>query len=247
MNINCLIVDDDPYIRSELAKLLDSSAEGTILMAAFEDPLEAMKYIEKSPPNILFLDIQMPQMSGFKMLDLLGDIHFEVIFITSFNEYAVKAIRYSAFDYLLKPIQSADLKMSLERYRQRKEKLLLQSRLSNLKHNLSIQSEKELQLIVGTKQGEYRFSPGKIIRCEADSNYTMIHSSGSKKFMASKTLREIEEQLTGAGFLRVHKSHLVNPDYIVEFLHQNKIVMKDMSHVPVSRRRAPLVKLHLAV
>ncbi len=243
MKIKSIIVDDDPFARAEVKELLANNFSTDVeLMADFENPKHAIKYIQSHHPQLIFLDIQMPHITGFEMLEQLDTSNFEVIFCTSFNQYAIQAIKLSALDYLLKPIEEHELRKAIERFKQKTEKTLTQLRLANLKHNMNAHDENQFQLIIPTKQGEHQFPAQDIIRCEADSNYTSIHLVSKKKFLASKTLGDIEEMLSREKFLRIHKSHLVNTAHINQLTSQDEVVMKDGVHIPISRRRLAEVK-----
>ncbi len=243
MKIKSVIVDDDAFARGELKELLvNQFSEDIELMSDFENPQLAINYIQSHAPQLIFLDIQMPLMTGFEMLEQLDTTNFEVIFCTSFNQYAIQAIKHSALDYLLKPIDENELRKTIERFKQKTEKTLTNLRLANLKHNMNAQDENQFQLIIPTKQGEYQFPAQDIIRCEADSNYTSIYLVNKKKFLASKTLGDIEEMLSREKFLRIHKSHLVNSTHITQLTSQNEVVMSDNMRIPISRRRLQEVK-----
>lgn len=243
MKVRAVIVDDDIFVREELKDLVKSSLANEIeIIGDFEHPLEAIEFIRKNKPDIIFADIQMPVMNGFEMLDHLDTAEFEVIFITSFNQYAIQAIRYSALDYLLKPIEEDHLKKALSRYKQRTEKILTITRLANLKHNFNTEDESRFQLIIPTKQGEFQFSLDEIVHCVADSNYTMIHLNGNRKFLASKTLSDIEGMLPEGNFLRIHKSHLVNLNHILKLSPNDEVIMSDHTSITISRRRLTEVK-----
>jgi two-component system LytT family response regulator len=240
--IRAVFVDDDPYVSDELRQML-LNEKGIELLADFRHPLEAISFIRNAKPDLLFLDIQMPVMNGFEMLDQLShDWDFEVVFITSFNQYAIKAIKYSALDYLLKPIGEKELKAAISRFREKAERIKTKVRLSNLKHNLSADSEQEFKLVLLTKQGDHHFRASEIIRCEADSNYTQIHLSTGKKFLASKTLSGVEEMLTGESFIRIHKSHLINLSHVNRITTEDVVFMSDSAQLPVSRRRLSEVR-----
>jgi len=247
MRIRSVIVDDDDFVRTELEKVLSKEFNADIeVIASFASPSVAIDYIKKNQPELLFLDIQMPEMSGFELVDVLPEKNFEVIFITSYNEYAIKAIKYSALDYLLKPIKTQELKEAIVRYKDKTDTIKLQTRLSTLKENLLAKDESELQLVVSSKQGEHRFAVADIVRCEADSNYTHIYLTNQKKYLASKTLSDVEHMLSEAKFIRVHKSHLVNMSHVANLTHQIELTMKDNSRVPVSRRRVAEVRKMLS-
>jgi two-component system LytT family response regulator len=241
--IKAIVVDDDPFIRKEMSQLLTQSFKNDIeLLEVFDKPHDAIQFVKSHKPDLLFLDIQMPDMNGFEMMDQLGGENFEVIFITSFNEYAIRAIKYSALDYLLKPVDGIELRNALNRYRNRKEPNVSKTRLENLRHNMHVQNDAQLQLVIPTKQGDYQFSINDIVRCEADSNYTNIYLKGKRKFTASKTLSDIEEMLAGALFMRVHKSHLVNLEHVKRLTSEDELILSDESHIAISRRRLAEVK-----
>lgn len=247
MKIETCIIDDDPFIRQELQDELNQHYKDEIkIIGVYGQAEDALEALSAHPPQLVFLDIQMPGMNGFELLDRLGDVSFEVIFITSFNQYAIQAIRYSALDYLLKPIDRTELGKAIERFKSIADKALLQSRLQNLRHNLKASHEKDFQLIIPTKQGEYQFAAGDIIRCEADSNYTVLYLTKSKKFVASKTLGDIEAMLNPESFLRVHKTHLVHLAHVDRLNTEGELILKDGSHIPVSRRRLTEVKVMLS-
>lgn len=237
-----VLVDDDPYAVESLRDLLKTMPQVEVV-AAFTQPEEAVAFIKKFPPDVVFLDIQMPGMSGFEMLDALGTDVPEIIFVTAHNQYAITAIRYSALDYLLKPVARDDLRNSLERFNRKTEKILTQSKLLNLKHNLSAQAEQDFDLVLTTKsEGEHRFRSGDIIRCEADSNYTGIYLKSGKRFLASKTLGDLEVMLSPACFVRIHKSHIINTSYVEGFTKNHEVTMTDQSLLPISKRRFQEVK-----
>jgi two-component system, LytTR family, response regulator len=243
MKIRSVIVDDDAFVRVELKGVIDEFLSTDVeIIADFDQPQTALPFITREKPDLLFLDIQMPGMNGFEMLDHLDTSVFEVIFVTSFNHYAIQAIRYSALDYLLKPVDRYELVQSVTRYRQRTEKILTHARLDNLKHNMQVGNEQDFQLILSTKQGEYQFRAQDIVRCEADSNYTLIHLVANRRFLASKTLGDIEHMLSGERFLRIHKSHLVNASHISHLTAHDELMMSDNIRLPVSRRRLPTVR-----
>jgi two-component system, LytTR family, response regulator len=236
-SIRVVFVDDDSYVSDELRDLLTAMPE-VELLGDFRHPLEAIPFIRSTRPDLLFLDIQMPVMNGFEMLDQLPqDWDFDVVFITSYNQYAIQAIKYSALDYLLKPIGVSELNSAIGRYNEKAEKIKTRVRLSNLKHNLSANSEQEFKLVLLTKQGDHHFKASEIIRCEADSNYTQIHLSTGKKFLASKTLSGVEEMLSGESFIRIHKSHLINLFHVSNLTSEDEILMSDRAQLPISRRR----------
>jgi len=246
--IKCIIIDDDVFTREQLKdKLLSLFPDDIVVQASCENGIEGMEAVRKFNPSLVFLDIQMPGITGFQMLDALDRHDFEVVFITSFNQYAITAIRYSALDYLLKPIDDDDLQGAIARFREKTNALTLKSRLQNLMHNIASADPANLKLLIPTRQGEKNIPVSDIIRCEADSNYTHFFLKDKTKFTSSKTLKEYEGVLSQNDFVRVHKSHIVNKNHIDSIRDESCIVMSDKSEVEISRRRLAEVKSAIQV
>ncbi len=243
MAINCVIIDDDRWVIEELKLLLNRLSESEInIVAAFDSPSEGLEFLSNQPVDLLFLDIRMPDMNGFELLDRIPTLSSEVIFITSYDEFAIRAIKYSALDYILKPVQLSDLEEAVNRYQSKIEKIDLKGRLSSLQLNLKSRKIVDMRLVIPTKQGDHHFAIPDIVRCEADSNYTVIHSHSKRKFLASKTLGELEELLQKEAFIRIHKSHMINRTFISNITADGKILLTNGETVPISRRRWSEVK-----
>lgn len=241
MKIRAVIVDDDDYAIRSLESSL-ANVEDIQLLASFTDPRASISFIKEQKPDLLFLDIRMPEMSGFDLMDEIYDDVSEVIFVTGYNEYAITALRYSALDYLLKPVRVEDIESALKRYYQRSERILTQSKILNLKQNLNVEKN-DFELVLLTKSdGEKRFRAGDIIRCEADSNYTQIFLTKGRKFTASKTLSDLENMLDENDFIRIHKSHVVNKNHIQSIGRESELTLSDGASVPISRRRLQEVR-----
>jgi len=196
---------------------------------------EAIPLISSFQPDIVFLDIQMPQQSGFDLLKAVDNWNFEVIFTTAYNEFAIQAIRFSALDYLLKPVDAGELKKAVERFKVKRiyapageelYKNFLQN-VSNKNRRLALPGITDIKYV----QVE------DIVRLEADRNYTRFFFSDKKEFIASKTLKEYEELLDGCGFIRIHRTHLINSRYIKEYEREGTMVLKDNTTVDVARRK----------
>ena len=202
------------------------------------DAAEGIHLLKTYQPQILFLDIQMPVMSGFDVLRHFPNLPFNIIFTTAYDEYAIQAIRFSALDFLLKPIDADELQMAVEKY-MIKEVLQMsnQSLYANFLHNITTQKKEDFRLALSTSEGTYFYTPDQIIRLEGESNYTRFFFTEKKPMLASKTLKEFEEMLTTHGFVRIHKSHLVNKKYITNLSGDGVITMTDKSKVEISRRR----------
>jgi two-component system, LytTR family, response regulator len=236
-----VLVDDDNYALDTLSKALDGF-EDVMVMRQFNNATQAVEFLLHHRPDLLLLDIQMPELNGFDVLDRLGQEAPEVIFVTSYDEYALRAIRYSALDYLLKPVLTPTLREALDRYHQRQERWMSQLRLANLRYNLSVEGTSEPRLVFLTKQGERQFAAKEIIRCEGESNYTWIHLKDGKKFLASKTLSDVEGMLGNDHFLRIHKSHIINTSHIQRITMDSVVVMCDETCLRISRRRMAEIK-----
>lgn len=199
---------------------------------------EAHNFLQQFEPELVFLDIMMPEKNGFEFLNEVSNINFEIIFTTAFNEYAIKAIRFSALDYLLKPLNAEELKTAVQRFidkqHQRKETDAL---LKNLLQNLKQKEENNFKLAIPTTAGAVFFSPAEIIRLEGEGNYTRFYLTDNRKHLSSKTMKEYEDILLQHHFLRVHKSHLINKDFVSHYQNEGIVVLKDKSEVPVSRQR----------
>ena len=201
-------------------------------------PQDAIALINEYQPELIFLDIQMPVFTGFDLLKELNTIPFEIIFTTAYDQYAIEAIRFSALDYLLKPIDAEELQMAVERYlirRDKKEKQRTEI-YQNLLHNIR-NNQQAFKLAVSNSDGVYFYEPSQIVRLEAESNYTRFYFTDKKPQIVAKTLGEYEELLTAHGFIRTHRAHLVNRKHVESFDPEGYLLMRDRSRVEISRRR----------
>jgi len=199
--------------------------------------------IEKNKPEVVFLDIQMPDGSGFKLLESLKKIDFGIIFTTAYDQFAIKAIKFSAIDYLLKPIYPDDLVEAVKKAEERKEVMNTQKSVEVLLENIRKPESEPPRIVLATSDKIHVVEVRDIIRCESDNYYTFFHFTNGGKLLVSKTLKENEEMLRGHNFIRPHKSHLVNVAYIKSFNRQEGgfIEMTDGSLVPVSRRKREMI------
>jgi two-component system LytT family response regulator len=181
----------------------------------------------------------MPDGSGFKILEQLRDMNFEVIFTTAFDQFAIKAIKFSALDYLLKPIDPGELRAAVEKLEKRKAGIPSSENIDALLDNVNSPDEDPRKIVLSTAEKLHVIEIDNILRCESDNYYTHFYFTDGTKLLISKTLKENEQLLSHHNFIRPHKSHLVNVKYIKSFIKQEGgyIVMSDGSHVPVSRRK----------
>lgn len=243
--IKALIIDDEPRAVNMLRILIKKFIPEIHLIMSANDPKKGLAILETSQPDILFLDIQMPLMNGFELLRQAPMQNTEVIFTTAFSQYAVQAIRVSAIDYLLKPIEVEELKAAVARYLEKKNSNQdWKGRYENLIHNLKIQENQQQRLALSSLEGTIYIDIKDIIRCEASSNYTYFFMIEGKKHIASKTMKEFEDILKEHHFIRVHKSHLVNINHVKEYSGEH-VFLSDNSQIIVSRRRKSFVLMKL--
>jgi len=229
-----LIIDDENRTRELIAKMITSFGFDIEAIPAGENVKSGIKAIEEIKPDIVFLDIQMPDGTGFDVLRSVKNKNFEVVFITAHEEFAIKAIKFSALDYLLKPIDPSELRAAVERAIKAVDDKKEDSQFEALQNN--IQPSQKRRLVLKTQESVYVVELHEIIRCEADRNYTSFFLVGGKKILVSKTLKEYETLLSSHNFLRVQQSHLINLDYVDRYDKGNggSVVMKDGSEVPLS-------------
>jgi len=237
--VRIMIVDDEAGASNMLQLLIEKQLRTQKEILSINDPEEALRRIPDFKPTLLMLDIEMPQMNGFDLLNRLGSWDFDLIFTTAYDRYAIKAIRFSALDYLLKPIDIIDLQNALNRHIVRREHGLKQQDdlINNLLTNLKQKDVAHFKLALNTSEGTFFFDPKDIIRLEGESNYTRFFFSNHKPVLVSKTLKEYEELLTPYDFLRVHKSYLVNRTYVQHMDREGVLWLTDGSHILVSRRK----------
>jgi two-component system LytT family response regulator len=242
--ITAIIVDDEPYSCEGLATLLERYCPDIKLLDACYSGADALKAIKEQIPDLLFLDIEMPGMNGFEMLQRLPAINFSVIFTTSYDQYAIKAIKFSALDYLLKPVDKDDLQAAVKKAMHKSQETLPQQ-IEILLQKLDHPSISVNKIAIPTMEGLQMLFVENIIRCSSDSNYTILFLKNKQKVIASRTLKEIEEMLEDYPFLRVHHSYVVNLNEIEKYIKGDGgyLLMSDGSNIDVSRsRKEALIK-----
>jgi two-component system, LytTR family, response regulator len=232
-----IIVDDEKHCRNGLNIMLDKYCEGIEVITMCTTGKEGIRAIEQHRPNLVFLDIEMPGMNGFEMLEQCTRHDFEIIFTTAYNEYAIQAIRHSALDYLLKPVDKDELIKALERARQEKNAKSA-DRVNELLDLIS--SKKDFgQIALPTLEGLMMINTADILYCESESAYTRFFMTDKKCITISKVLKDTEELLSGKGFFRVHNSYLINMRYVNRYIRGNggEVIMNDGKNIPVSRTK----------
>jgi two-component system, LytTR family, response regulator len=236
--IKALIIDDEPSAVNTLTLMLNRYIPEISDLKSTNDAMEGLALLKSFQPDLLFIDIQMPVMTGFELLKKVPVINFNIIFTTAHDQYAIQAIRFSALDYLLKPIDADELRNAFDKFlSQRVAALGNQALYQNLMHNLTAADRRDFKLAVPTSDGTFFYFPDEIVRMEGESNYTRMFFTTKKPLLVSKTLKEYEEIMAEHGFIRVHKSHLVNKKHVVNYTVDGNLVMADHSKVEISRRR----------
>jgi len=235
--IRALIIDDEQHCIDRLRGLLAEHLSSAIhVMDSFKTADEGLQAIHRYKPDLVFMDVQLNGKTGFDILKQLGDIKFEIIFTTAYEKYAIQAFKFSALDYLLKPVDPDDLKQAITRLVERNPKIETTQKLETLLGNFYGAGKR---ICVPVVNGLVVLKVDDIVRCESDINYTTIFMKDKQKLTVAKILKEFEEMLTEYNFFRIHNSHLINLAYIKSY---NKgkggfVTMMDNSDIEVSTRR----------
>jgi two-component system LytT family response regulator len=236
--LKVLLIDDEERATDALRLMIEKTIPEIGQVMVCNDSRKAADMIHNYKPGLVFLDIQMPHLNGFEVLEKMPNKNFKIIFTTAYNEYAIQAIRFSAFDYLLKPIDIEELQSAVHRFLESSEDYKQQfDLLKNIMHNIQAPSADEFRLALPTREGVHFLVPPEIMRCEAVGNYTKFFTDQGKTYLISRTLGEYDTLLAPHNFIRTHKSHLVNKKFISFIDHDGFAVLKDNSRVEVSRRR----------
>jgi two-component system LytT family response regulator len=231
-----LIIEDEEQSISALKLEIETHCPSLQIIGIAKTVKDGIAQIKALDPELVFLDIQLSDGLGFEILELHGEAHFKVIFTTAYSQYAIKAIKFSALDYLLKPIDSEELVVAVE-------KALKTSRdedelkIGNFIQNQQAQTRKKIAL--QTSDGISVYEIETILRCSAESNYTCLYFTNGRKILFSKTLKDFEDLLSGSGFERIHHSHIINLNHLTNFVNKDGgyVVLSDKSTLPVSQRK----------
>lgn len=240
--ITATIVDDEPFCCESLATLLERYCPDVKVLDMCYSAADALRSIHQQKPQLLFLDIEMPHMNGFELLEKIPSIDFELIFTTSYDHYAIKAIRFSALDYLLKPVDRDDLQKAVQKALQRMKSPLPQQ-LEILLHKLSHPTIAVNKIAIPTMEGLQMIFVESIISCASNSNYTSLFLKNKQNIIASRTLKEIEEMLEDYSFVRVHHSYLVNLNEVEKYIkgEGGYLLMSDGTTIDVSRSKKEIL------
>lgn len=239
--VKILIIDDENAAGNILKILIEKHITVATEIKYCSNAKDALELLKTFTPSLVMLDIEMPGMNGFDFLNLATENEFDVIFTTAYDQYAIKAIRFSALDYLLKPIEVLDLKNAINRHIIKQQNQGQQLLVSNLLSNLQQKDPKNFKLALSTLEGVFFFEPEEILYCEGENNYTRFTFIKHKPMLVSKTLGEYEDLLGEHGFLRIHKSYMVNAKYVSKVDREGSVMMNDGKQLVISKRRKEMV------
>jgi two-component system LytT family response regulator len=234
-----VLLDDELHCTQTLSLILEQNCPGVEIVGVFNHPAEALVFLRSNKIDVLFLDIEMPFMNGFKLLNRLQPISMHVVFTTAYDSYAIKAFKYSAFDYLLKPIDEVELVETVRRLADTNTDITQKIHLEHLLEIIKDKPQVPERIAFPTLEGLEFVAVEQILRCESSSNYTTIYLLNASAMVVCRTLKEIEELLPASLFLRVHNSHVINKRHIRKYIKGagGSIKMSDNYEVPVSRLR----------
>ena len=246
--IRSILIDDEPQNNSILKHFIETYCQGIEVIADVTNPQDAITSISALKPDLIFLDIELPGQNAFSILNQLMPISFEVIFVTAYNQYALNAIKYNALDYLLKPVNIAELKQAIEKAGERLAEKNINQRLGNLFFNQA-QSSENSKIALPTKDGLTFFPIKDIINCEAEGPYTRFHFTHEKSIIVAGTLKDFEQLLPREMFCRVHHSFLVNINRIHKYYRGKGgyLEMDNGKMVEVSQRKKEVFLSRLKV
>jgi len=236
--VKAIIIDDEQRVIGSISRLLEDNFNDVEIVSTANDIDKGYKLILEHDPDILILDINLPDGNGFDLLKKIDSPNFKLIFITAYEDYAIKAFKFSAIDYLVKPVQPDELISAINRAKELIKNEDQQLKLSALLENIE-EGHTLKKIVLRTAESLHLVKIEDIIRCESDSNYTMFYLINDKKILVSRTLKEFAELLKTSGFLRVHQSHLININHIDRYAKAEggAMIMKDNSSIPISHER----------
>lgn len=237
--LKAILIDDEIACTETLDIELRAYCPEVEVISKCNSAQEGLKAIQQLNPDLVFLDIEMPWMNGFELLEELDDIPFHVIFVTAYDQFAIKAFKYSAVDYLLKPIDKQELIESVRRVKSSRERYLSSKHLKILLSNMQNDNHLLPNIALPTMEGLDFVAVKDILYCESDNNYTRVHRKEGKVLLLSKSLKEIEKLLKERTFFRVHQSYLVNLTHITRYIKGSGgfVVLSNGDQVPVSRAK----------
>jgi two-component system, LytTR family, response regulator len=237
--MRAILIDDEKNALDVLELQLTQYCTGVTIVARCNGGEAGVAAIRQHRPELVFLDIEMPKVNGFDVLAQTRDIPYEVIFTTAYDQFAVKAFKFAAVDYLLKPVDILELQAAVQKARTRQGQTGMDEKIKTLLQQMMPTAAAPQRIALPVGDAMQLFAPDDIIRCESDSNYTYIFLQGGKKLLLAKTLKEVEETLKGLSFFRVHQSHLININHVGKVMkgEGSYLTTSDGATVPISRNK----------
>ena len=237
--ISVIIVDDEQSALKSMQWEIANFCDDVTILGCFSSAIEAKKFLNENAVDCVFLDIEMPEMDGFQFLDSFKNRNFSVVITTAYDQYAIKAIKEKALDYLLKPIDSDDLKSCIEKIRQHKEEHSIHDRLERTLETMVQKNQNHVKKISVSCDGKIIFlNPDDIVYCESDGNYCTIFLENKEKIFITQKLKFMEEKLQDLYFFRIHNSYLINLNKVKEFHKSDDfVVLSNQVKLPVSRNK----------
>ncbi len=240
--ITALLIDDDSNLRNGMKSLLARYAPEIRIIGEADSVQTGVSLLLQNPPQVVFLDIHLGDGSGFDLLEAVnqrGKLNSQIVFITAHEQYAIKAFRFSALDFLLKPVDPEELQKVIEKLKQVIDKNDNVAHIDLLLENIRKKTDHFKRIALSNSDGIHLFEVSDIIRCESEDNYTKFYIKNSKPILISKTLKEYEELLAAHGFERIHQSHLINLAYLKSYIKKDGgyVIMADNANLPISQRK----------
>jgi two-component system, LytTR family, response regulator len=245
MTLTAVLIDDEPNNIDNLRVLLREYCPMVLVMATAADADQGGEVIKRFQPDLVFLDIQMPGQNGFQLLQSLDKVDFEVVFVTAYDQYGIQAIKFSALDYLVKPIKIRELEAAVTKAAERRRQKTHNLQLENLLQLLQPRQQRDEHRIALPALKETRFvRPRDVIRCESSNSYTTFYLNTGEKLTVSKPIYEYENLLKEYGFVRCQQSHLINIHYIISLVKEDGgyLILENGVRIPVSRNKRELVR-----
>jgi two-component system, LytTR family, response regulator len=237
--LKAVIIDDEKNALEVLEMQLQQFCKDVDVLAVANGGIKGIEAIKKHNPDLVFLDIEMPHKNGFDVLAETSQFNYKVIFTTAYDQFAIKAFKYSAIDYLLKPIDIVELQQAVHKAKSATETNNLDEKIKTLFQQLQPQQKLTSKIALSVGDALQFMEPDEILRCESESNYTHIFLANGRKVTVAKTLKEVEENFGGAPFFRVHQSHLINLNHINKYMKGDSayVVMADGTTITISRNK----------
>lgn len=237
--LTAIIIDDEPMALNAMERMLEKHCPEVEVVARTKSPEEAVHLIDQLKPDVLFLDIAMPRMDGFSLLEAISYKHAQVIFTTAYDEYALQAFKTSAADYLLKPIDASELKQAVDKVREQAQSDSTQNYITDLFDRLQKTNKQISTIGLPTMEGLDFVKIEEILYCKSDGNYTQIYLKDGQGLLITRKIKFLEEKLEHDQFVRVHNSYLVNLNYVKKYIkgRGGMLIMSNGDSVPVSVRK----------